>query len=219
MKLAPLYDHVFYAPDASAGAVLAKKCLRDRAAFEATQHAEQARIRDLHEGRKTAPAPVQTGFEPESYLHTVPADIPLTEVPLEELVPLFDWSMFRAVWGVKENAELTAEGRAVLDRMVRTGGVSVRLAARFFAARRDGDSPPGATATPSTWAPAASRCSGRKKPPAAPSRTSSPRRAPVPSAFSPSACTPFNRPFDRLRDRSCTPPDARAKRAGTTTIR
>ena len=139
VKLAPLYDHVFYAPDASAGAVLAKKCLRDRAAFEAAQHAEQARIRDLHEGRKAAPAPVQTGFEPESYLRSIPADIPLTEVPLEELVPLFDWSMFRAVWGVKENAELTAEGRAVLDRMVRAGGVSVRLAARFFAARRDGE--------------------------------------------------------------------------------
>ena len=139
VKLAPLYDHVFYAPDASAGAVLAKKCLRDRAAFEADQHAEQARIRDLHEGRKAAPAPAQTGFEPGSYLRTVPADIPLTEVALTELVPIFDWSMFRAVWGVKENAELTAEGRAVLDRMVRTGGVSVRLAARFFAARRDGD--------------------------------------------------------------------------------
>ena len=139
VKLAPLYDHVFYAPDASAGAVLAKKCLRDRAAFEAAQHAEQARIRDLHEGRKATPAPVKTGFEPESYLRTIPADIPLTELSLEELVPLFDWSMFRAVWGVKENAELTAEGRAVLDRMVRTGGVSVRLAARFFAARRDGD--------------------------------------------------------------------------------
>ena len=139
VKLAPLYDHVFYAPDASAGAVLAKKCLRDRAAFEAAQHAEQARIRDLHEGRKAAPAPAQTGFEPESYLHTIPADIPLTEVPLTELVPLFDWTMFRAVWGVKENAELTDEGRAVLDRMVRTGSVSVRLAARFFAARRDGE--------------------------------------------------------------------------------
>ena len=139
VKLAPLYDHVFYAPDASAGAVLAKKCLRDRAAFEAAQHAEQARIRDLHEGRKATPAPVKTGFEPESYLRTIPADIPLTELSLEELVPLFDWSMFRAVWGVKENAELTAEGRAVLDRMVHTGAVSVRLAARFFAARRDGD--------------------------------------------------------------------------------
>ena len=139
VKLAPLYDHVFYAPDASAGAVLAKKCLRDRAAFEAAQHAEQARIRDLHEGRKVAPAPAQAGFEPSSYLRTIPADIPLMELPLEELVPLFDWSMFRAVWGVKENADLTAEGSAVLDRMVRTGGVSVRLAARFFAAHREGD--------------------------------------------------------------------------------
>ncbi len=139
VKLAPLYDHVFYAPDASAGAVLAKKCLRDRAAFEADQHAEQARIRALHEGRKAAPAPTQTGFAPDSYIKTVPDDLPLTELPLEELVPLFDWSMFRAVWGVKENAELTAEGRAVLDRMAHTGGISVRIAARFFAARRDGN--------------------------------------------------------------------------------
>ena len=139
VKLAPLYDHVFYAPDASEGAVLAKKCLRDRAAFEAAQHAEQARIRALHEGRKAAPAAASTGFAPDSYCQVIPADIPLTELPLEELVPRFDWSMFRAVWGVRESAELTAEGRAVLDRMVRTGGVSVRLAARFFAARRDGD--------------------------------------------------------------------------------
>ena len=139
VKLAPLYDHVFYAPDASAGAVLAKKCLRNRAAFEAEQHAEQARIRALHEGRKAAPAPEQTSFTSDSYLRSIPEDIPLTELPLEELVPIFDWSMFRAVWGVKENEDLTAEGRAVLDRMVRDGSVSVRLAARFFAARREGN--------------------------------------------------------------------------------
>ena len=139
VKLAPLYDHVFYAPDASAGAVLAKKCLRDRAAFEAGQHEEQARIRAMHEGRKVAPAPTQSGFAPDSYLRSIPEDIPLAELPLEELVSLFDWSMFRAVWGVKENVELTAEGRAVLDRMVHDGSVSVRLAARFFAARRDGE--------------------------------------------------------------------------------
>ena len=139
VKLAPLYDHVFYAPDASSGAVLAKKCLRDRAAFEAAQHAEQARIRELHEGRKATPATSHTGFAPESYLRSISEDIPLTELPLEDLVPLFDWSMFRAVWGVKENDELTTEGRAVLDRMVRNGSVSVRLAARFFAARREGE--------------------------------------------------------------------------------
>ena len=139
VKLAPLYEHVFYAPDASAGAVLAKKCLRDREAFEASQHAEQARIRALHQGRKSVPAPAEAGFAPESYLRTVPEDLPLTEIPLEALVPLFDWPMFRLVWGVRESAELTAEGQAVLDRMVREGAVTVRIAARFFAARREGD--------------------------------------------------------------------------------
>ena len=139
VKLAPLYDHVFYAPDASAGAVLAKKCLRDREAFEAEQHAEQARIRALHDGRKSVPAAPGASFDPESYLRTVPEDIPLTEIPLEELVPLFDWPMFRLVWGVRESAELTAEGQAVLDRMVRSGAVTVRIAARFFAARREGE--------------------------------------------------------------------------------
>lgn len=139
VKLAPLYDHVFYAPDASAGAVLAKKCIRDRAAFEAAQHEEQEKIRAMHEGRAKKPAAPAEGFAPDSYLRTVPDDLPLTELPLEELVPLFDWTMFRAVWGVKESQELTAEGKAVLDRMVRERAVSVRIAARFFAARRDGD--------------------------------------------------------------------------------
>ena len=139
VKLAPLYDHVFYAPDASAGAVLAKKCIRDRAAFEAAQHEEQEKIRAMHEGRAKKPAAVAEGFASDSYLRTVPDDLPITELPLEELVPLFDWTMFRAVWGVKESPELTAEGKAVLDRMVRDRSVSVRIAARFFAARRDGD--------------------------------------------------------------------------------
>ena len=139
VKLAPLYEHVFYAPDASAGAVLAKKCIRDRAAFEAAQHEEQDKIRAMHEGRARKPVEPSEGFAPDSYLRTVPDNLPLTELPLEELVPLFDWSMFRAVWGVKESPELTAEGKAVLDRMVRERSVSVRIAARFFAAHREDD--------------------------------------------------------------------------------
>ena len=139
VKLAPLYEHVFYAPDASAGAVIAGKLIRDRAAFEAAEHAEQARIRALHEGRKATPAASSNDYPAESYLRTIPEDLPLTEIPLAELVPLFDWAMFRAVWGVKESTELTAEGRALLDRMVREGTVSVRIAARFFAARREGE--------------------------------------------------------------------------------
>ncbi len=139
VKLAPLYDHVFYAPDASAGAVMAKRCMRDREAFEAAEHEEQARIRALHEGRKMTPATERTGFATDSYATCLPEDLPLTEIPLAELTPLFDWSMFRAVWGVRESEDLTAEGRAVLERMVRENSVSVRLAARFFAARRNGE--------------------------------------------------------------------------------
>ena len=139
VKLAPLYEHVFHAPDASAGAVMAQRCLQDREAFEAEQHARQEEIRALREGRKPRPlAPV--AFPPESFLTQVPADIPFTRISLKELEPLFDWALFRAVWGVKKpSVELEAEGRAVLAEMVRNNSVEVRLSARFFAARRDGD--------------------------------------------------------------------------------
>ncbi len=139
VKLAPLYAHVFHAPDASAGAVMAQRCLQDREAFEADQHARQEEIRALREGRKPHPLTPVT-FPPESYLTRIPADIPLTRIPLHELVPLFDWTLFRAVWGMKKpSTALEAEGRAILADMVRDPSVEVRLAARFFAARREGD--------------------------------------------------------------------------------
>ena len=139
VKLAPLYDHVFYAPDASAGAVLAKRLISDRDNTEAAQHMEQACLRARHEGRRAAPSTPSSGFPSDSFCRTVPSDLPLTEIPLDELVPLFDWPLFRAVWGVREEEQLTAEGHAVLDRMVRQRSVSVRIAARFAAAHREGD--------------------------------------------------------------------------------
>ena len=138
VKLAPLYSHVFHAPDASAGAVMAKRCLQDRQGFEAKQHALQAEIRARHEGRKTVPAAPKP-FPPDSYLRSCPKGIPLQDLPPEEVIPLFDWSLFRTVWGVRESEELTAEGRQVLGEMVRTHSVSIRVGARFFLARRDGE--------------------------------------------------------------------------------
>ena len=48
VKLAPLYEHVFYGADASAAAVLANRCMLDREAFEAEQHAEQERLRAIY---------------------------------------------------------------------------------------------------------------------------------------------------------------------------
>jgi len=93
----------------------------------------------LREGRKPHPLTPVT-FPPESYLTRIPADIPLTRIPLHELVHLFDWTLFRAVWGMKKpSTALEAEGRAILADMVRDPSVEVRLAARFFAARREGD--------------------------------------------------------------------------------
>ena len=55
VKLAPLYDHVFYGADASASAVMAKRYIMDRDAFEAEEHAGQERIRELYHSRDNSP--------------------------------------------------------------------------------------------------------------------------------------------------------------------
>jgi len=44
LKLAPLYAHVFHGADASASAVMAKRCIYERDAFEAEEHRKQAAI-------------------------------------------------------------------------------------------------------------------------------------------------------------------------------
>ena len=57
VKLAPLYGHVFYAPDASACAVLAGRLMSDRDATEAAEHRKQEELRTLyHAGDSPAPA-------------------------------------------------------------------------------------------------------------------------------------------------------------------
>ena len=130
VKLAPLYDHVFYGPDASAAAVMAKKCMMDRDVFESEQHIEQERLRELYR-RDTSPlanstespgkpgsstvisssstvissvvekSPSEPRFQYESYLTHIPSDIPQMEIPTSEILPYFDWKMFYAIWGVK----------------------------------------------------------------------------------------------------------------------
>ena len=144
VKLAPLYPHVFHSADASAGAVNAKRYMQNKDAFEAAQHEVQEHIRGLHEGRKrpvTAPAPP---FPPESFLKTCPEDIPLVHIPVSELLPLFDWRMFCAVWGVKptnpqetDAEDLISEAKELLHSM--SDKLDVRISARFFMARREGD--------------------------------------------------------------------------------
>ena len=131
VKLAPLYGHVFHGPDASAAAVMAKKCMLDRNAFETEQHEEQERLRALYrKGNEIPPRPasdrndssklndnVISGEQSnnvmssersesrhlpyETYITDSPADIPVMEVPASEVLPFFDWKMFYAIWGVK----------------------------------------------------------------------------------------------------------------------
>ena len=198
VKLAPLYAHVFYCPDASASAVMAKRLMIDREGTEAAAHREQARLRALREGRtpvsdsspatpdvargkpagneagaicsqKTENEPAaneaatrmqDTAIEPTAEngksLHTgeeVPQEVKVCngliinnldgrqDIPIEELVPLFDERMYLAIWGIPYGkadlsdpaiAETLKEARDTLDRMVRRKEVRVTLSSRFL---------------------------------------------------------------------------------------
>ena len=151
VKLAPIYNHVFYGADASAAAVLAKKCMIDRETFEAEQHAEQQRLRDLYEqnsnchaerseaSEKTEVTQDTLRFPLDSYMTDIPADIPVQEIPLEEVLPHFDWKMFYAIWGVKygsaapEAMELMQLRRDAEDELA-LADFKIMLTARFFPA-------------------------------------------------------------------------------------
>jgi 5-methyltetrahydrofolate--homocysteine methyltransferase len=124
VKLAPLYDHVFYAPDASACAVLAGRLVADRAATEAEEHRKQEELRKLYEEGATR-SPIRSGmtaavmpgtavmpgltghphpFPPESYLRGACFEpIPTRELTVAEVLPFFDWQIFYAIWGVRHS--------------------------------------------------------------------------------------------------------------------
>ncbi len=147
VKLAPLYSHVFYSPDASASAVMAKKYMMDGEKFEAEEHEKQLKIRELHERRGEARENAPAAFEAEDFLHGRPFRTrPASAVPVGELKEFFDWRMFLALWGFKYGAELPddpeiakvlEEGRRVLDRFEREAEVMVSM--RFFEAYRIDD--------------------------------------------------------------------------------
>ena len=114
VKLAPLYDHVFYAPDASASAVLAGRLMSDRAATEAEEHRKQEELRTLRAQRDAGSqsgmtADSHAGHDPES--HPFPASsylrgtffdsIPCRELSIAEVLPYFDWKLFYAIWGIR----------------------------------------------------------------------------------------------------------------------
>ena len=143
VKLAPLYGHVFHGTDASASAVLAKKCMMDRKAFEDEQHKEQDRVRMLHSaGQKnevTEFRPILTKVESIP----LPSDIQSRELTAEEVIPYFDWKMFYAIWGVKygsvspEAMELMQLRQDAEDELA-LGNYTIKVSARFLEATTDG---------------------------------------------------------------------------------
>lgn len=152
VKLAPLYDHVFYGADASAATVMAKRYISDPEGFENEQHAEQERLRDIYNnaGKKNSEeSPENAGSSSSALSHEeslpCPEDIPVMEIPATEIIPFFDWKMFYAIWGVRygsavpEAMELMQLRRDAEDEL-ETGNFRIMISARFFMGQAVNDS-------------------------------------------------------------------------------
>jgi 5-methyltetrahydrofolate--homocysteine methyltransferase len=150
VKLAPLYSHVFYGPDASAAAVLAKKYMMDPEGFENDEHKRQEEVRNLYyKGEETSrnenmEEKSLIGFAYETYPEGCPSDISAQQIPAEEILPYFDWKMFYAIWGVRygsssmEAMELVQLRRDAEDE-ISLGNFRIMLSAKFFPAYREND--------------------------------------------------------------------------------
>lgn len=147
VKLAPIYNHTYYGPDASSAAVMAKKYVMDPETFEKEEHIRQEELRRLYmkETEKTeSPEISRVKYALESYPSCLPCDIPIMEIPASEILPFFDWKMFYAIWGVRygshslEAMELIQLKRDAEDE-ISVGNFRIKLGARFFAACNSGD--------------------------------------------------------------------------------
>ena len=153
VKLAPLYDHVFYGPDASASAVLAGRLMSDRKGTEAEEHEKQRKLREMYESRDTAHTEGEAGarrepFPAESYLKgAFFENIEARSFSISELLPYFDWQLFYAIWGIKpgtreseeEMARLNSDAVDAIERMVKADACRITLCARFDACHSEGD--------------------------------------------------------------------------------
>ena len=146
VKLAPLYDHVFHGPDASAAAVMANKYMSDRKTFEDEQHIEQERLRAMYAKASESPAEEAKETKHIDPAPSVPrpSDITAKELKLEEILPYFDWRMFYAIWGVKygstspEAMELM-QLRQDAEEELALGNFMIRISARYLDACTDGN--------------------------------------------------------------------------------
>ena len=145
VKLAPLYNHVYYGADASAAAVLAKKCMIDRSGFEKEQHLEQEKIRSAYrKSEETVDTKTRSVRMVNRIEAAVPEDIKLKMLSPEDVMPYFDWKMFYAIWGVKYGSQVPEAMELIQLRKdaeveLETAGVKILLSARFADACSDGE--------------------------------------------------------------------------------
>ena len=147
VKLAPLYNRVFYGPDASATAVMAKKYMADREKFIAEEHGRQQELRELYGRKKKGnPAPPPS-FPPESYLRKedlVLDSSPAISVPVKEVMEYFDWKLFFLICRIRDTASeaaaaLKGETLERLAAMEKDEGLEIRAAYVFYEAWAEGD--------------------------------------------------------------------------------
>lgn len=151
VKLAPLYDHVYYGSDASDSAVKFKTYLMDAGSFEKQQHEAQQKLRDIYckSGSSGATADASTSdsagvngtiFPAESYLRgQVFTDIPAGELDVSEIIPYIDWQMLKAIWRVKEDDTLLDDAKRLLEHLVEEKLLHVNVGLHFEMAHSESD--------------------------------------------------------------------------------
>ena len=159
VKLAPLYAHVYHGADASATAVMAKRYMADRDGFEREEHEAQQRLRTLYEenskkddtANREATENGAAGhvFAPERYLQGVTLkDVEATEVPIEAVMPYFDWRMLLSFWDIKAGktdasepavAALKRDAETLISRLSKSHGCRIVAALQWYDAYSDGD--------------------------------------------------------------------------------
>ena len=142
VKLAPLYDRVFYGADASASAVMAKRYILDSEAFIATEHAAQEELRRIHaQGRGESRKDIFQTLDSEGYMpyeELKGRDIEVCEVPLDAVRPFIDWNTFYAIWRIKADERQSEAALQIRREAEETLGrlrCHIRLGCHFI---RDG---------------------------------------------------------------------------------
>ena len=148
VKLAPLYEHVYYAQDASASAVLANQLIADREGTEAAEHQKQEHLRELYaqSSQKKAGHTTCEPFPASSFIKGEPFENIVARVlGIDEAQPFFDWNLFAAIWGIKagtgheELRKLHGDALKEIDRLRVENSCKITISARFDACHSEGD--------------------------------------------------------------------------------